>query len=222
MTRYARLADCQSAAGYQPGYQPAPQKGRIAVQAQIFRQSGGDCADERLVGDNMRTFLNEQQRQPVDPDPEVRRLVRAMTMNPMELESSWSFGRQARGTAKHVDVCLVEDDPSNVSMVRFLLESASIGLLAVDSCEGAILALRETRPRLLLVDLGLPDRSGLEIARVVRGWYGYPHIPIVALTASAEKAGAAWRAGFSGFIAKPFVPKTFQTMVKSWVSVQTH
>jgi CheY-like chemotaxis protein len=187
-------------------------------------QSGYDSADERLVGDNMDTFLlNEQQRQPVDhPDPEVRRLVRAMTMNPMELESAWSARRQARGTAKHVDVCLVEDDPSNISMVRFLLESASIGLLAVDSCEGAILALRETRPRLLLVDLGLPDRSGLEIARVVRGWYGYPHIPIVALTASAEKAGAAWRAGFSGFIAKPFVPKTFQTMVKSWVSVQTH
>ena len=112
----------------------------------------------------------------------------------------------------------MDDDPSVVNMVRILLESADIDLLAVESCEGAILALRDTRPRLLLVDLGLPDRSGLEIARVVRGWYDYPHIPIVALTASAERAGAAWRAGFSGFIAKPFVPKTFQTMVKSWVS----
>ena len=68
----------------------------------------------------------------------------------------------------------------------------------------------------------LPDRSGLEIARVVRGWCGYPHIPIVALTASAEKAGVAWRAGFSGFVAKPFVPKTFQTMVKRLARYQTH
>lgn len=121
-----------------------------------------------------------------------------------------------------MDVCLVEDDSSIISTVRILLESASMDLLAVESYEGAILALRDTRPRLLLVDLGLPDRSGLEIARVVRGWYDYPHIPIVALTASAERAGAAWRAGFSGFIAKPFAAKTFQTMVKSWVSALTH
>ena len=170
---------------------------------------------------DMRTYLNEQQQQPGDSGSEARRLAAAMTMSQKEFETFWSIRRQERRSAKHVDVCLVEDDTSLVTMVRILLESASIDLLAVDSCEGAILALRDTRPRLLLVDLGLPDRSGLEIAKVVRGWYGYPHIPIVALTASAEKAGAAWRAGFSGFIAKPFVPKTFQTMVKSWVSAQT-
>jgi CheY-like chemotaxis protein len=169
----------------------------------------------------MHTYLNEQQRQPADRDSGVRRVAGAVTMRQMELESSRDARRQGRRTAKHVDVCLVEDDESIVSMVRTLLESAGIDLLSVDSCEGALLALRETRPRLLLVDLGLPDRSGLEIARVVRGWYDYPHIPIIALTASAERAGAAWRAGFSGFVAKPFVPKTFQTMVKSWVSALT-
>jgi CheY-like chemotaxis protein len=145
-----------------------------------------------------------------------------MTMSQMEVESAWSARQQMRRTAKHVDVCLVEDDSSVVSLVQILLESAGIDMLSVESCEGAILALRYTQPRLLLVDLGLPDRCGLEIARVVRGWCDYPHIPIVALTASAERAGAAWRAGFSGFIAKPFAPKTFQTMVKSWVAALTH
>jgi CheY-like chemotaxis protein len=169
----------------------------------------------------MQTYLNGHQRQPADRNSETRRLASGMTLNPMELESIWSARRQAKISAKHVDVCLVEDDPSMVGMVRTLLESAGLDLLSADSCEGAILALRETRPRLLLVDLGLPDRSGLEIARVVRGWYDYPHIPIIALTASAERSGAAWRAGFSGFIAKPFVPKTFQTMVKGWVLALT-
>jgi CheY-like chemotaxis protein len=140
-----------------------------------------------------------------------------MTLSPMELESVWNAKRQERRTAKHVDVCLVEDDESIVSMVRALLDPVGIDVLAVDSCEGAILALRSTRPRLLLVDLGLPDRTGLEIPGVVRGWYDYPRIPIVALTASVERAGAAWQAGFTGFVAKPIVPKTFQSMVKSWV-----
>jgi CheY-like chemotaxis protein len=163
----------------------------------------------------MLIYRDDLQRQ-AGADP-----ICALTMNPIELDSVWKSRQQLRA-AKHVDVCLVEDDASIISMVRFLLESTNIDLLAVESCEGAILALRDTRPRLLLVDLGLPDRSGLEIARIVRGWYGYPHIPIVALTGSAERAGAAWRAGFSGFIAKPFVPKTFQTMVKSWVSALPH
>jgi len=168
----------------------------------------------------VHTYLNDRQQEPAIDSDDVRRLVRAMTMSRTEVDSAWKASQ--RRSAKHVDVCIVEDDASIVSMVQILLESADIDLLAVDSCEGAILALRDTRPRLLLVDLGLPDRSGLEIARVVRGWYDYPHIPIVALTGSAERAGAAWRAGFSGFIAKPFVPKTFQTMVKSWVSALTH
>jgi CheY-like chemotaxis protein len=190
---------------------------------EIFLEAFYDCADERFVGD-MDTDRNERQRPPVaDPGSSVRSAICEMTMSQMEVESVWRAARQqARRTSKHVDVCLVEDDPSMVGMVRVLLEPSGIDLLAVDSCEGAILALRYNRPRLLLVDLGLPDRSGLEIARIVRGWCDYPHIPIVALTGSAERAGAAWRAGFSGFIAKPFVPKTFQTMVQSWVSALSH
>jgi len=191
--------------------------------AKTFAEGFGDCADERFVGDKMHTYLNEGQQQPAgDPNSSVRRAVCAMTMSQMEVDAVWKAARQqARRTANHVDVCLVEDDSSIVTMVRVLLESLDIDVLSVDSCEGAILALRYTRPRLLLVDLGLPDRSGLEIARIVRGWCDYPHIPIVALTGSVERAGAAWRAGFSGFIPKPFVPKTFQAMVKSWVAAPT-
>ena len=171
-----------------------------------------------FVSDNMNTYPTRLQRQSdAEPDSYTTSAVCAMTKSQRDVQTAWRQRQQSR--AKHVDVCLVDDDPSVVNMVRILLESADIDLLAVESCEGAILALRDTRPRLLLVDLGLPDRSGLEIARIVRGWYNYPVIPIIAVTASAERAGAAWRAGFSGFIAKPLVPKTFQTMVKSWIAM---
>jgi CheY-like chemotaxis protein len=187
------------------------------VRHENLPQTVDDPADENLVGNDMRAYRNEFQWQPaVNAESDPSQSECAIMMRRNEMEAAWRARQQAR--AKHVDVCLVEDDSSMINLVRALLESADIDLLAVDSCEGALLALQETRPRLLLVDLGLPDRSGLEIARVVRGWNGYPHIPIVALTGSAERAGAAWRAGFSGFIAKPFVPKTFQTMVKSWVA----
>jgi CheY-like chemotaxis protein len=177
------------------------------------------------MADNMETYLNLRQRKPTaEPGSPVKQSVCEMTMNQMEVQSVWKELQQspAAKAANDIDVCLVEDDSSIISLVQVLLKPEGIDVLAVESCEAAIEALRHTRPRLLLVDLGMPDRSGLEVARMVRGWYDYPHMPIVALTGSAEKAGAAWRAGFSGFIPKPFVGKTFQIMVKSWISAMVH
>ena len=172
---------------------------------------------------NMNTHLNLLQRNPVgEPDSRAARSVCAMAMSRTEVESAWRPLQRLPDAGKPVDVCLVEDDSHIISLVLTLLQAEGLQVLVLESCGDAIAALRETRPRLLLVDLGMPDRSGLEIARLVHGWSDYPHIPIVALTGSAEKAGAAWRAGFSGFIPKPFVAKTFQTMVKSWVSPLTH
>jgi len=177
------------------------------------------------MADNKDTYLSLRQRKPAaEPGPCVEHAVCEMTMNQMEVQSVWKEMQQSSvaKAANDIDVCLVEDDSSIISLVQALLGPEGIEVMAVESCEAAIEALRHTRPRLLLVDLGMPDRSGLEVARMVRGWYDYPHMPIVALTGSAEKAGAAWRAGFSGFIPKPFVGKTFQTMVKSWISAMAH
>ena len=132
--------------------------------------------------------------------------------------ADWKITQPESRVAGNVDVFLVDDDPSMINLVRTLLKTEGIDLLAVESFHGAILALRQTHPRLLLVDLGLPDGNGLEIARIVRGWNHFPRIPIVALTASSEKAGLAWQAGFSGFIPKPFVAMSFRSMVTSLLS----
>jgi DNA-binding response OmpR family regulator len=116
-----------------------------------------------------------------------------------------------------VDVVLVEDDPSMTALVTTVLRADNIRLIAAETCGIAIPTLRRSRPRLLLVDLGLPDGDGLDIARRVREWQDFPHIPIVALTSSPEKAGAAWKAGMDGIIAKPFEIKSFRKMVASWL-----
>jgi CheY-like chemotaxis protein len=133
-------------------------------------------------------------------------------------KAAWYGSQPESLVVGDVDVFLVEDDRSMISLVRTLLKTEGIDLLAAETFHEAILALQETRPRLLLVDLGLPDGSGLEIARIVRGWRYFPRIPIVALTASSGKAGDAWEAGFCGFIPKPFAAKPFRDMVTSLLS----
>ena len=143
---------------------------------------------------------------------------RAMTMSQTEVRSAWSSTPRELLAAANVDVFLVEDDPSMITLVRVLLKAEGIEVLGAENCREAIAALRGIRPRLLLVDLGLPDGSGLEVARAVRGWQNFPRIPVIALTVSSEKAGIAWQAGFSGFIPKPFAADTFRSMVTSWLS----
>jgi CheY-like chemotaxis protein len=148
--------------------------------------------------------------------PNLDSAALAANLNSTEVNSAGLAEWQVAG---NVDVFMVEDDPTMIDLVRSLLKAEGFGLLAVQSFYEAMRTLRQTAPRLLLVDLGLPDGSGMELARIVRGWNYVPRIPVVALTASPEKAGVAWRAGFSGFIPKPFDSMTFRNMVRGWLSV---
>jgi len=141
----------------------------------------------------------------------------ALTMDPNEIRHAWDGSMPNQIAQGEIDVVLVEDDRSMVALVTTVLKNDNINLMAADTCRTALSALRESRPRLLLVDLGLPDGDGLDIVRSVREWRDVRRMPIVALTSSAEKAGAAWKAGMDGFITKPFEVAVFRKMVGSWL-----
>jgi CheY-like chemotaxis protein len=142
----------------------------------------------------------------------------ASTMDGREVRYPWELALPKLGREGAVDIFLVEDDPAMVALVTTVLKSDGVRLLAMETCHSALRELSRNQPRLLLVDLGLPDGDGLDIARSVRKRHDFRPIPIVALTSSAERAGAAWKAGMDGFITKPFEIKTFRTMVMSWLS----
>jgi CheY-like chemotaxis protein len=145
--------------------------------------------------------------------------VLALTMNSTEVRSAWEAVQNRQTAAQsRVDVLLVEDDASMVELVKALLAADNISVVSAESCSEAVLAMRTVHPRLMLIDLGLPDGNGFDLARKASEWRDFPRIPLVAVTASAEKAGEAWKTGFTGFIPKPFEPDTFRTLVNSWLS----
>lgn len=84
-------------------------------------------------------------------------------------------------------VLYIEDNLNNMKLVRKMLKVTDYLLLeAIDGLSGYQTALRE-QPDLIIMDIGLPDMSGLEVAHRLQQSPEARHIPIVALTANVSE-----------------------------------
>jgi two-component system KDP operon response regulator KdpE len=100
-------------------------------------------------------------------------------------------------------VLVVEDDPGIRQVLRVLLDGENYRVIEADTAERADIEARSHKPDLLIVDLGLPDRDGLEVIRRVRAWSPVPVIVLSARTLESQKI-AALDAGADDYVAKPF------------------
>jgi two-component system, OmpR family, KDP operon response regulator KdpE len=100
-------------------------------------------------------------------------------------------------------VLVVEDDESIRGVVRALLEAEKYRVVEAGTAARADIEARSHKPDLLLVDLGLPDRDGLEVIRSVRRWSPVPIIVLSARTMEEQKI-AALDAGADDYVTKPF------------------
>lgn len=106
-------------------------------------------------------------------------------------------------------ILLVEDDALLRHAFRLLLEDAGYRVREAGSAAEALAAVDGEIPSLILLDLGLPDRSGLDVARALRVRPETGDVPIVALTGrtgSGERR-ACLEAGCTAYLAKPVEPR---------------
>ena len=113
-----------------------------------------------------------------------------------------------------VDVLLVEDDPGDVLMTREAFEASRMPntLHVVGDGEQAMHFLRKTndftgapRPALILLDLNLPRRNGLEVLAELKADNDLLTIPVVVLTTSQAESdiAASYRLHANAYITKP-------------------
>jgi len=100
-------------------------------------------------------------------------------------------------------VLVVEDEPQLRRVLHTLLELENFRVFEADSAERGLLEARTHKPDLLIVDLGLPDRDGIEVITGVRSW---SPVPIIVLSARSDESDkvAALEAGADDYITKPF------------------
>src|SRR5688500_12374904 len=102
-------------------------------------------------------------------------------------------------------VLVVEDNPANMTLAGFLLNSAGHTVLSVTDAEAAWTLARAEQPDLILMDSQLPGREGLEAGTLRKADDATRSTPVVARTALAMKGDEEriLAAGCDGYIAKP-------------------
>ena len=108
-------------------------------------------------------------------------------------------------------VLIVEDDSLNMKLLNDLLEFQGYTIIQQNDGLGAYEAICEHRPDLVLMDIQLPGRSGLDITEAMKSNVELKHIPVIAVTAFTEQQDKqdCLNHGCDGYIAKPISIYTF-------------
>lgn len=112
-------------------------------------------------------------------------------------------------------ILIVDDHPINLKLVRVLLECEHHQVRAASDAAEALEVLRTFRPRLILMDIQLPDLDGLELTRRLKRDPATAAIPIVAVTAYAMKGDEEKMraAGCAAYVAKPIDTRALCALV---------
>ena len=116
-------------------------------------------------------------------------------------------------------ILVIEDNEKNRYLIKYLFENSGFKVVeAITGAKGVEMAIRE-KPDVILIDIQLPDISGLEVTKRIRASEADGEIPIVAITSYAmvgdkEKALAA---GCTGYIEKPINPETFISEIEKFL-----
>ena len=108
-------------------------------------------------------------------------------------------------------ILIVEDHEKNRKLVRDLLQVKGYRTIEAETAEEGLRLARESKPRLVLMDIQLPGMSGIEALAHLRADGGTRHIPVIAVTASAmaHDRQKILAAGFDGYQPKPIAVKAF-------------
>jgi DNA-binding response OmpR family regulator len=111
-------------------------------------------------------------------------------------------------------ILVVEDEMKIARLVRDYLRHAGFEVIVTADGESAIASARGSRPDLIVLDLGLPGRDGLDVTRELRR---ASNVPIVILTARGDEADriVGLELGADDYVVKPFSPKELVARVRA-------
>ena len=113
------------------------------------------------------------------------------------------------GAAGRCAIVLVDDDSVSRELVVQYLEKLNVHNRVVQAEDGevacTVLSDQAVEPVLVLLDMNMPKRSGLEVLRWLREESRFPDLPVVMLTGSAEleEVDAAYQFGIASYLVKP-------------------
>lgn len=111
-------------------------------------------------------------------------------------------------------VLIVEDEPKIASLLADYLKASGFEPHCIDNGIDVVPWVKEMRPELILLDLMLPGRDGMEVCRDIRA---FSHVPIIMVTARIDEIDRllGLEMGADDYICKPFSPREVVARVRA-------
>ena len=122
------------------------------------------------------------------------------------------YKRQVQSGAKVRTLLCVEDNPANLKLIeQIIARRPDLRLLSAATGNFGVELARANQPEVILMDINLPDISGIEALRILRSDPTTAHIPVVALSANAmpHDIEKGMKAGFFRYLTKPIKVREF-------------
>lgn len=112
-------------------------------------------------------------------------------------------------------ILLADDNPHILEVVSMALETLDYQIILARDGEEALERAKRERPDLMILDIMMPKKNGFEVCRELKQSPEYREIPIVMLSAKAQKEDKFWGrdAGADDYITKPFDPLELERVV---------
>jgi len=117
-------------------------------------------------------------------------------------------------------VLVVEDNELNMKLFRDLLEAHNITALETNDGNKVLDIAREKKPDLILMDIQLPEISGLDVTKMLKADDDLKSIPVIAVTAFAMKGDEEKirEGGCEDYLSKPISIMEFLNVVQKYLS----
>ena len=140
--------------------------------------------------------------------------------DPAAALSSGSFPALSEAT-----IMMVDDEPTTIDVIQVFLEDAGYGhFVGASDASTAMDVIARVRPDLLLLDLMMPEVSGLDILAAMHGDERFEHTPVIVLTSSSDasrKLGAL-ELGATDFLAKPVDPSELVLRLRNNLAIKAY
>ena len=100
-------------------------------------------------------------------------------------------------------ILVVDDEPTQREMLAEALEAEGFTIVTAADGRAALLKFREVKPDLVLLDLMLPEMSGIEVCRIIRAESGVPILMLTAKNSELDKV-VGLELGADDYVTKPF------------------
>jgi len=142
-----------------------------------------------------------------------------LPLQPEDKESFMEFEFSEKPLRPDPRILVVEDDTINLFLLESILESKGWEVFQAVNGVEAVEELKLNDPHLVLLDMGLPKKSGVEVLKEIRSMEKYKNLPVIAVTAYSHKEDLNHfrEAGINDVITKPISEEALITTVSRYL-----